>query len=62
MFYLYTDDTAPATAVLTFIYCLIAVAKSIKPQDSPHTVTYEAYLERSKIRITFLKTLWLSCT
>lgn len=43
--YLYANDTAPATAVLALIYCLIAAAQSIKAQDSSHTVPNEANLE-----------------
>lgn len=45
MFYLHTDNTAPAAAVLAFINCLVGAAQSIKPQDSPHTVSDEAHLQ-----------------
>lgn len=36
--YLHTDDTAPTTAILAFIYCLITAAQSIESQDSSYTV------------------------
>lgn len=60
--YLHTDDTAPATAVLAFINCLIATAQCIKSQDSSHTVPDEAYLERSMVRHKVNKTIILFFT
>lgn len=48
--YLHTDNTAPATAVLTFIHCLTAAAQGIKSQDSSHTVSNEAHLEKWETR------------
>jgi len=49
--YLPTDDTAPATAVLAFIHCLIVTAQSIKSQDSSHTVPNEAHLKKIRQKV-----------